>query len=103
MASKQVKLERKYPPDLRTHFVTNIVVQHQPDFFTLLFYEVFPPPILGDTPEQRRTQLESLDHVDAICVARLIVTPEKMRDFAKVINDNVANYEATMKARTKQN
>lgn len=101
--TKQVKVERKYPESLQTHFVTNIVVQHQPDFFILSFFEVFPPPILGKTLEERQAALEALDRVDAVCVARLVVSPQKMKEFAKAINDNIATHEAMLKLIAKQN
>ncbi len=99
----QVKLEYKYPEDLQTHFVTNVVIQHQPDFFALSFFEVIPPAVLVKTPEEKRSVLEALDHIDAKCVARIVVSPEKMVEFAKAMNDNLSNYQTMQKLRPKQN
>ena len=94
---KQVKIEWKYPDNLQTHFVSNIVVQHQPDFFTLSFFEIWLPPILGDKPEEKKQFIQSIDHVEANCVARIVVTPDKMREFAKAINENLVNHDAMVK------
>jgi len=99
---KEVKIERRYPDNLQTHFVSNIVVQHQPDFFTISFFEVWLPPIIGNSTEEKKHILESFDHVEAKCVSRIVVTPEKMREFAKAINENLINYDALLKLQ-KQN
>jgi hypothetical protein len=101
--AKEVKIERNYPKDLQTHFVMNIIVQHQPDFFTLSFFEVFPPAILGATPEEKKAEFDAISRVEAKCVARLIVPPEKMHEFAKAINQNLAEYEMMIKLQSKQN
>jgi len=97
--SKKVKIERVYPDDLRSHFVSSILVQHQPDFFILSFFELWPPAILGESNEEEKAALEAVDHVDAKCVARLVVTPDKMRDFVEAMSRNLANYEAMMRLR----
>jgi hypothetical protein len=97
----QIKLEYKYPEDLQTLFVTSMVVQHQPDFFTLSFFEAFPPPFINKSPEEQRTAIERLDHIDAKCVARIVVTPEKLVEFSKAINENLSNYQKMIKLQSK--
>lgn len=95
-AGKGVPLKRKYPEDLESNFVSNIVVQHQPDFFILSFFEVWPPPILGDTEEERQQALESIEEVEATCVARLVVTPGRMQQFIQVMSDNWEKYQSKL-------
>jgi len=92
-AGKAVRLKREYPKDLESNFVSNMVVQHQPDFFVLSFFEIWPPAILGDTEEERQEVLESIEEVEAKCVARLVITPSKMREFLKVMSENWERYE----------
>jgi len=93
---KQIKLNWVYPQDLETHFVTNMVVQHQEDHFIISFFETWPPAITGNVDE-RHKQLESINEVDAKCVARIVVTPEKMRDFLNAFQENVEKFHLSKK------
>ncbi|MDX9865721.1 MAG: DUF3467 domain-containing protein [Anaerolineaceae bacterium] len=94
--AKQIKIERLYPKDLQSHFVSNVVVQHQPDIFILSFFEVWPPAILGDSDEEKKDALESIEKVEANCVARLVLTPDKMKEFVEVMTENINAYEEMM-------
>lgn len=93
--SKLVKLKYVYPENLQTSFVSSLVVQHQPEFFTLSFFEVFAPPILGETPEEKENLLKSIEELKAKCVSRVILTPEKMKEIVAVMTENLKNYEAS--------
>jgi len=66
--------------------------------FILSFFEVWPPAILGETDEEKQEMLDSLESVEAKCVARLVVTPSRMREFIAVMNENLSNYERLIKA-----
>jgi len=90
---KQVPLKRTYPADLRTHFVANVVIQHQPDHFILSFFEVLPPPILGATELEKQAVFEQIDSVEARCVARIVVTPNRMKAIIRALSENYADYE----------
>lgn len=94
---KLVRLNYIYPENLQTNFVSSLVVQHQPEHFTLSFFEVFPPPILGDTPEEKENLLKSIEQLNAKCVSRIIVTPGKMKEILAVMTENLKNYEASKK------
>ena len=94
--AKQVKLKYIYPEDLQTHFVSNIVVDHQPDRFVISFFEVFPPPVLAESDADRQRIVDSLDSIDAKCVARLVVTPQTMEQFVRVMSENFGNYRELM-------
>ena len=96
IVAKNIRIERTYPADLQSHFVSDIVVQHQPDTFILSFFEIWPPPILGESEEEKQRKLDALDHVEAKCVARLVVTPSKMREFLETMSENLRNYERMM-------
>lgn len=91
--SKEVKLRRIYPDDLSSHLVANLVVQHQPDIFILSFFEVWPPPILGRTEEDMQKEIEAIDQIDIKCVARLAVTPARMKEFVAIMSENLQNFE----------
>lgn len=93
---KRVRIERVYPDNLATHFVTSFVAQHQPDHFVISFFELFMPPILGETAEERQRIVDEIDGVQAKCVARIVVTPDKMRELVSVLSDNLETYHKTM-------
>lgn len=91
--SKEVKLRRIYPDNLSSHFVTNLVVQHEPEYFVLSFFEVWSPPIVGKTPEAIQEELDAIDKVDAKCVARLVVPPARMKEFVALLSENLKLFE----------
>ena len=95
--SKNIPLRYVYLDNVNSNFVTNIVVQNQPEYFTISFFESFIPPILGNTETKRKELLESLKHIDAKCVSKIIVTPQKMKEFIKVMNKNYKNFEESNK------
>ena len=99
---KALPIEWSYPPELQSHFVTNIVVQHQADHFILAFFEVWPPVILSDAEEEAKREIAKLKKVDAVCVARVVATPQKMREFIAIMSTNLERYEKTFSARRKE-
>jgi hypothetical protein len=92
-ASRQVPINHVYPDNLVTHFTTHVVAQFQQDHFILSFFEIFPPPLLGETDDEKLRALKALDHVDAKCVARIVVTPARMEDVIKILSENLAKYK----------
>jgi hypothetical protein len=91
--SKTVRIDRVYPNDLKTHFVSNFVIQTQPDHFVLTFFEVWPPAIVGSS-EEKKAALDGLQSVEAKCVARIVVTPARMQELAKLIQENVRHHDS---------
>ena len=90
----ELKLERTYPDDLQTHFVIELTVQSQRDYFILSFFESWPPPLIGETEEEIQEQLEQIgSSVEAKCVARLVVPAEKMKSFIDAMARNHAKWE----------
>lgn len=98
VVEKRLRIERHYPEDLTTHFITHFVAQHQPDHFVLSLFEVWLPAILGETEEERLQIVEEIETVKAKCVSRLVLTPEKMREFIAVLQQNLDNYDKLMGA-----
>ncbi len=86
--SKTIPIKFEYPENIESKFVTNIVVQNQQDHFIISFFEANLPPILGDTEEQKKELLDSIDSIPAKCVSKIIVTPQKMKDFIDVLSRN---------------
>lgn len=97
IVEKAIRLERTYPDDLQSYFVSDMVIQHTSEHFTLSFFEIWPPPIIADTPQEREVLLEAIEKIEAKCVTRLVVTPEKMREFVKTMSENLEKYDKMMK------
>lgn len=91
---KDIPIKRIFPDNLQSYFVSNLVVQHQEETFTIAFFEVWPPPILG-TEEEKQKQLENFKFVEAKCVARLVITPNKMKEFIDVLSGSYTTYKQT--------
>lgn len=90
--SVSIKINYKIPEDIQTHFSDNFVVQHQKDHFILTFYEMIQPPILG-SEEERLEQLSKIQQLDAKCISRIVVTPQKIEEIIKVLTENLENYK----------
>ena len=91
--SQPVPIEFIYPDSLTSHFAAHAIAQFQQDHFIVSFFEIFPPAIFAETDEERLSILKTLTHVDARCVARVIMTPAKMREFVQILSDNLAKYQ----------
>ncbi len=89
---RDLPLEFHTAPELMSRYATNFVIQHTDQEFILSFFEAKPPLLLG-TPEERATQLRSIDSVRADCVARLIISPRRMADLIKVLQQNYSTYQ----------
>ena len=89
----RLPLEWDVPEGLAGLYANNIVVQHTQYEFVVSFFQTFPPLVLG-SPEERAAQIEQLDSVKAKCVARIVVSPERMQAFVDVLASNVEQYRA---------
>jgi len=90
--SVSLKINYQIPEDIETHFSDSFVIQHQKDHFILTFYEIIQQPILG-TEDERLEQLKKTKQLDAKCIARIIVTPQKIEDIARVLNENIEKFK----------
>jgi hypothetical protein len=82
MDENSINLQRRPMPkpvkwagheSLRTEHATHLVVQSHGSELTLLFFELQPPFTIG-TPEEQATQMEKLPHVEAKCVAKIVMS-----------------------------
>ena len=87
----QVPIEWHVSEDLDSKYATNLVIQHSEHEFIIDFFEVRQPLILGDA-DQVREQREKLESVRAECVARIIVSPNRMQEFIDAMQANLNKY-----------
>lgn len=83
----QIPLEWRVPEDLETHFATNVVISHSEAEFFLTFFEVVPPPVIGDVDS-----LRALKSVPAQAVARIAVAADRMEGIINAMRQNLENY-----------
>jgi hypothetical protein len=80
--------------ELPIHFVNQFAGVIGPGEIFLYLGSVMPPPILGDTEEERTAQAESIRFVQVKPVARMALTPERLREFIAVLKQTLTNYES---------
>jgi hypothetical protein len=102
LTTKKIKLNFIFPENLETKFVNHVVVQHQKDFFTLAFFETVLPLVIGASEEERKAEFDKIDSIDAKCLARLIITPEKMNELVTALQENKDNRLKMVESEKKQ-
>lgn len=80
------------PKDIPTLHATNLLVQHSADEFVVMFFEVRPPILLD--PVEAQKYLENSGELEAECLARIVITPERMVDFIEAMQTNYDRYMA---------
>lgn len=63
------------------------------DGFTVIFGQANPPIIVSDDPEEVRRAFESVPFVPVRPVARLAITPARMREVVEVLTRSLARYD----------
>lgn len=79
------------PEDLKCQYASNMVVQHTDHEFTISFFNITPPLILGEY-EQVKQELGKMENVQADCVGRIIVAASRMPKFVEALQDNLAKH-----------
>lgn len=70
--------------------VNHFVIQADKHEFHVRFYQMVPPIILGKTSEEQMKELESLGgEVEANCVAHLVFSNGRMKEFVNVLSGHV--------------
>jgi hypothetical protein len=91
MAFKSIPLDWQIPDDLRAEFATNVIVQKGEHEVFLLFFQAQPPILIGDDREE---QLEQIGSIKAKCVAKVIISPERLGDLIRVLSVTFDGYSA---------
>lgn len=86
-------IEFVVPESLKSRYAMNVIVQHDKHEFYISFFEVAPPILVGTT-EERLAQIGKITSIRSECVARIIVSPERMGDFIGAMQTNYAKYQA---------
>lgn len=65
-------------------FANNLFVRHEEDIFIITFAQAHGPYIVNPTPEQ----LKQIGRIPSQVVARIAVSPVKMKEFLSVLSGN---------------
>ncbi len=90
---KALDIRRNFPPDQKAIYANNFVVQHEQSVFSLLFFEVVPPLLLEEGEELKK-KIESMTHIDANCVARIIMPASIMPQVMEALQENFQKHKA---------
>lgn len=91
---KQLDIKHIVPPETKTVFANQVVVQCDRHDAFIQFFEIRPPILLGSEAE-RVEQLGNLDAIEATCVARVTIAPSRL---PSVIEALTRQYESFLSA-----
>lgn len=91
----QVPVQWHFPEHVESRYATNLLVQHGPHEFTISFFEAQPPILL--TEDDRKRAATKIQSVRANCVARVVVSVERMPEFVEVLQKSLEQFRARFK------
>ncbi|MBI1902999.1 MAG: hypothetical protein HYS13_18020 [Planctomycetia bacterium] len=90
---KTVPIQHHYPQELQSSFANHFVVQHSPaGEFHVSFFEIVPPLLLSQ-PEAPRKASGEVNHVDANCVARLVLARKRVEELIIVLSESLQRFQ----------
>jgi len=78
---------------LRTEHATHLVVQSHGSELTLLLFE-FQPPFTTGTPEEQAAQIEKLPHVEAKCVAKIVMSVPNAAQASDILSEQLCHFNS---------
>jgi hypothetical protein len=93
LLNKEVRLpiEWHFPEGLIGRYANHITIQTAEHECHISFFEIQPPLFLGE-PDEVKKQMEELQRVRATCVARVVVTKDRLADFTDALNSATARF-----------
>lgn len=90
---KTVRIEHVVPDDIRTAFTNHLVVQRSDKGeFTVSFFEINNPVLLSGA-EGVEECFEKIESVEARCMARVVISGERMPNFIGALIQNYEEFE----------
>lgn len=93
-AEPGIRVVWEVPPGFPTLYSTHLVVQHGEEDFTITFWDLRPPVLMGSL-EEKQQQVWALKEVRPTALARIVVSPSRMRQFTQVMRDNLKTFDET--------
>lgn len=83
------------PDSIRTDHATHMIVQQQGTEFTFLFFEVAAPLFMGP-PEEQIEAYKALEHIEAKCVAKVVMSAENVTLGANNLIESINRFNMMM-------
>ena len=80
---------------LRTEHATHLVIQSHGSELTFLFFEFQPPFTIG-TPEEQAIQMENLLHVEAKCVAKIVMSVANTAQILNILKEKLEYFNSEL-------
>ena len=87
-----VPIAREFPAGQVGVAANHFVIQHDQSEFHLLFFQTHPALILGDTDEETEKAAEQVKSARSVCVARIIVSAERLPSFVRAMQENLEKH-----------
>jgi len=84
---------------LKTDHATHLIVHQQGSEFTFFFFEEAVPLLMGSSEEQIAAY-EALEHIEAKCVAKVVMSAENATLAANILMESLNRYQATLQQAT---
>lgn len=86
--SKKIPINWEVPNSIVTRFVNNVTVQSSEDYFTISFFEIVHPLIIG-TSEEVAKQVENIESIKAVCVGKFVIPASVYPSVVQLMNDKL--------------
>jgi len=94
VASTALPIEREFPPGQMPLVANHFVAQNDGPEFYLMFFWINSPTIVADDPVDRARQFAELGSVTAQCVARVVMSTERLPAVIKVMQEQASRMDA---------
>lgn len=84
--------------ELPVHFANAFLGVVQPNEIFLTIGSIAPPPIVGETPEERVQEAGKIQFIQASPIARLALTPARLDELVRTLQETQANYAKLVEA-----
>jgi len=88
------------PDSIVTRYATDMLVQQSEHEFTISFFELMKPVVLGTEAEKQKI-FKELKFVRKECVARITIAPTRIEDFIKALQSSHNRFSASQKGSNK--
>ena len=85
---KTVHIRIEGADEIPMSYVNHIFITHTTDEFFVTFSQIHPPYLLEPTQEE----VEQLTHIPAKVVARIALTPSKMKELIDALGENYQKF-----------
>lgn len=86
---KEVRLRYVLTPEVKPVFANQMIVQSDEHTTFLSFFQLQPPVMIGESPEEVRKQIDALSEVPANMVAQVIIPTDRMKVFIAAMSSTI--------------